>query len=135
MFLFKKRKDGGKDSPVNAYFLVESKRFGSIAFLKFNKGGREVFHTHAFNALTWFIKGDLKEEDVNGNLYTYSKSFTPKLTPKDKNHRVSATVDSWCFTLRGSWCDKWVEYDRTKNQTTEFTHGRAIVSVTTGLNV
>ena len=62
-----KTKDGGPKSSVEAYFLFEIKSIGSIALLKFNKGGRKEFHTHAFNALTWFIASSLKEEMYNGN--------------------------------------------------------------------
>jgi hypothetical protein len=110
MVLFEKRKDGGPNSPVDAYFLIESKRFFSIALLKFNKGGREAFHTHAFNALTWFIKGDILEKDVKGCEYQYTRSFIPKLTRRSMNHRVKAVEDSWCLTVRGPWKDIWSEY-------------------------
>lgn len=54
-----KKKDGGPESPVDAYFLVELKGLFSIALLKFNKGCREAFHSHAFDAWTWFLSGDL----------------------------------------------------------------------------
>ena len=76
MKLFSKCKDGGKESPVDAYFLIECKGlFFSVALLKFNKGGREAYHTHAFDAYTWFLKGDLVEEDVSGEQYTYKRSI------------------------------------------------------------
>lgn len=134
MFFCKKRKDGGKTSPVDAYFLIEWKNFISIAILKFNKGGREEFHTHAFNAVTWFVKGDLVEEDVSGDTYKYTRSLIPKVTPKDKNHRVKALTDSYCFTIRGKWSDKWLEYEDDTRQVTEFTHGRKIVNQYVGLD-
>lgn len=79
-----KCKDGGPESPVDAYFLIEIKSFFSIALLKFNKGGRENYHTHAFNALTWFLSGNLMEEDFSGDIYHYKRSFLPKITPRDK---------------------------------------------------
>ena len=122
-----KTKDGGKKSPVDAYFLIESKPLLSIALLKFNKGRREEFHTHAFDALTWFLKGELTEEDVSGEFYPYERSIIPKLTKKGKDHRVIATKDSWCFTIRGRWVDNWTEYNKDTNTTTVFTHGRKIV--------
>jgi len=134
MHICKKRKDGGKNSPVDAYFLIEWKSFFSIAILKFNKGGREEFHTHAFNALTWFIKGQLEEEDVDGSLYNYKRSFLPKVTLKDKNHRVKALTDSWCLTLRGSWCDNWTEYKKDVDTTTKITHHRVVLSTKKGLH-
>lgn len=127
MKLFNKCKDGGPDSPVEAYFLIEWKSVFSIAILKFNKGGREAFHTHAFNAFTWFLFGELKEEDKDGSVYTYSSGFLPKLTKKDKNHRVKATKDSYCLTLRGPWSKFWTEFDKSSNTTTTFTHGRKVV--------
>jgi hypothetical protein len=93
--LFSKAKDGGKSSPVDGYFLFELKDLCSVAFLKFNKGTREEFHTHAFNALTWFVKGSLIEEDVDGSFKEYKRSIIPKVTLRSKNHRVIANEDSW----------------------------------------
>jgi hypothetical protein len=118
-------KDGGPDSPVDAFFLIEIKSLFSIALLRFNEGGREAFHTHAFNALTWFISGDLEEEDIDDNFYLYSRSIFPKYTPRSKNHRVYANSTSWCFTIRGPWKSTWTEDDETHH--TVLTHGRKIV--------
>ena len=129
MRCFSKAKDGGPESPVDGYFLIEIKNLFSIALLKFNKGGREAFHTHAFDALTWFLCGDLEEEDVSGDNYTYTRSILPKITRKGKNHRVKANKDSWCFTIRGAWDSTWTEYNKNKKQTTTFTHGRKILKV------
>ena len=129
MKVFSKSKDGGPESNVDGYFILECKGLFSIAILKFNKGCREKFHTHAFHALTWFVKGDLVEEDVDGSTYTYTKSLLPKLTRRSKNHRVRAKEDSWCITLRGPWCKTWTEFDEGNKQTTTFTHGRKVLSV------
>lgn len=132
MKFLSKAKDGGLASPVDAYFLVEIKGLFSIALLKFNKGGREAFHTHAFDALTWFLCGDLVEEDISGTRTRYRRSFLPKVTPKSSNHRVTADRDSWCFTIRGPWCDEWTEYSPCTGYTTTFTHGRAVLKQTKG---
>ena len=126
MHILRKRKDGGKTSPVDAYFLCEFKNLFSVALLKFNKGGREEYHTHAFDAYTIFLKGNLVEEDVDGSEHIYRRGKL-KFTPKSKNHRVSAKEDSWCFTLRGPWVDSWTEYNVKDNLTTFFTHGRKVV--------
>ena len=133
MKLFEKCKDGGKDSPVDGYFLIEIKGLFSIALLKFNKGGREAFHTHAFDAYTWFLKGNLIEEDVDGSFYVYGRSFFPKKTLKSKNHRVKAIEDSWCFTLRGAWENNWTEYNERLDETTVFSWGRNIVKKVSGI--
>ena len=125
-----KMKDGGPESPVEGYFLFEIKYLGSIAILKFNKGCRENFHTHAFNAFTWFLFGDLEEEDVSGSFYKYTRSLWPKLTKRSKNHRVKAIEESWCFTIRGPWVKTWTEYNQPGKTTTLFTWGRKILGVT-----
>ena len=120
-----KTKDGGPESPVDAYVLLEIKGLMSIMLLKFNKGGRKAFHTHAFNALTWFLSGNIVEEDISGEEYQYRRSIVPKLTKRDKNHRVFAHEDSWCFTVRGPWKPFWTE--TLNGHQTVLTHGRKIV--------
>lgn len=127
MRVLTKTKDGGPKSPVEAYFLFELKSIGSIALLKFNKGGREEFHTHAFNALTWFICGSLTEEIYSGNKKRYYRSMFPKITLRNHNHRVIANKTSWCLTIRGPWKSSWTEDSH--DSTTLFTHNRRVLSV------
>lgn len=128
-----KTKDGGPESPVDGYFLIEIKSLFSIALLKFNEGRREQFHTHAFHALTWFIKGELTEEKVDGTRSIYKKSLWPKFTSKANNHRVIATKDSWCFTIRGPWAKTWTETDKKAKTCTTFEWGRKILKKGTNL--
>ncbi len=133
MKLFKKCKDGGSESPVDAFFLIECKSLFSVAILRFNKGGREAFHTHAFSAYTWFLSGVLVEEDVSGELFAYSRKLKPKKTLRSKNHRVLAIRDSYCLTVRGSWVDFWTEYNMDEDKTSVFTWGRKKVRTLEGL--
>jgi len=121
-------KDGGPNSPVDAFFIFEIKALCSVAILRFNEGSRETFHSHAFNALTWFICGSLQEQDIDGTIYTYRRSWFPKLTRRTKNHRVIALKNSICITLRGPWTKTWTEDDDTYH--TVLTHHRKIVSKT-----
>lgn len=148
MLFFRKTKDGGPKSTVEAYFAVEIKGLFSIALLKFNNGSRKNFHNHAFNAYTWFLKGDLKEECLgqipittyettfkNGiksketmvqRIYEtkYKFSIKPKYTPKALTHRVISNGTSWAFTIRGPWDDRWYEYDMLNDNWITLTHGR-----------
>lgn len=52
MKILSKSYDGGPDSGVDGYWLIEIKSWFSIVLLHFNPGTREAFHNHAFNALT-----------------------------------------------------------------------------------
>lgn len=126
MRLFCKTKDGGSESPVDAYFLFEFKPLGSVCLLKFKEGRREAFHTHAFTALTWFLKGDLVEEKFDGTITPYKRSLLPKVTRKDNNHRVLANKTSWALSIRGPWVDTWTEHN--EGTVTTFTHGRVVKS-------
>lgn len=133
MRFLQKTKDGGPDSTVDAYFLIEIKGLFSIALLKFNKGGRNVYHTHAFNALTWFISGNMLEMDFWGGSFQYKRSIKPKFTSETKNHRVHALRDSWCLTLRGPWSDIWTEDEYIEGEKGRYLHtiyrkGRKVVS-------
>lgn len=125
MKFFTKSKDGGPESPVDAFFLFEIKALCTVALLRFNEGGREAHHTHAFNALTWFLCGDLTEEDISGSHHVYKRSWLPKITRRSKNHRVIAYKTSWAFTIRGPWASTWTEDTETHH--TVLTHGRKIV--------
>lgn len=125
--ILEKTKDGGEKSHVDAYFLFEWKDVCSVALLKFNKGGRRVYHTHAFNALTWFLWGSMAEETLHGEssiTTQYRRSLKPKVTRRDRNHRVMADRTSWCFTIRGPWADAWTEQDGDKK--TILTWGRKV---------
>lgn len=122
--IFYKKFDGGKDSGVTGYFLIEWKVLFSIGLLHFKDGSRESYHSHAFNAISWFIKGSVTEEHLNGTTKEFKASFTPKITKRDCLHRVVAHGSVWCFTLRGPWLDTWIEYRPGKKEFVELTHGR-----------
>lgn len=131
-------KDGGPESPVT-FFGIEVKWLGSIGFIKFAKGCREAYHTHAFHALTWFLKGELIEDrlwavsrvDAQTTMTKYTKGILPKITSRKNMHRVSAGKDSWCFTLRGPWKGTWREYDPKTGLFTVFSNGREVVGTYT----
>lgn len=127
MKVFSKSKDGGPDSPVDAFFVVEIKSLFSVALLKFNKGGREAFHSHAFNAFTWFLCGELIEEKVCGDDYMYKRGLIPKHTLRGNCHRVKAINTSYCLTVRGPWVDRWKEVVDGREIT--LTHGRKVVDM------
>lgn len=119
---FVKGTDGGKNSGVTAYWLIEWKKVLSIGFLVFNRGSREAYHSHAFNALTWWIKGRVTEEKYCGGKKDYSPSIVPKYTPRSNTHRVIAAVKTLAFTLRGPWKDTW--FERRAGKLVTLTHGR-----------
>lgn len=128
MKLFFKAKDGGPESNVTGYWLIESKKYFSIALLEFSYGTRENFHSHAFNAVSWVLSGLLFEElpyPARGNLYF--SSIKPIYTKRETLHRVHGAVKStWVISFRGPWSSTWREYNNRTGFTT-LTNGRKVV--------
>lgn len=103
-------KDGGPDSKVFGYWLVRIKKLFSVALLRFDKGSREAYHTHAFNSVSWVLKGKLEECMLTGEDTVYTPSWRPIFTKRDTFHKVYGCAPrTWVLTFRGPWCDKWLE--------------------------
>ena len=128
MKIFEIAKDGGKKSHVTGFWLIEIKPLFSLVFLKFAKGTREAFHTHAFNAFTWFLKGDVTEFHKAGHNLKWRPSILPKYTPRTCFHKVFAHSDTYAFSIRGPWADTWKEYLPKLRKTITLTHGRRLIA-------
>ncbi len=131
MKLFKRGYDGGPDSGVTGYWLIEWKRGFSIVLLHFSPGSREAFHSHAFNAWTLWLRGTVVEQDVFSSIFPSrdAKIWKPgqiKRTPSTKFHRVIAEENgAWALSIRGPWKDSWQEYKN--NRLINLTSGRVEV--------
>lgn len=127
---FTKAKDGGPESHVTGYFLVEIKPLFSIVLLHFAEGTREAFHSHAFNALTLWLSG-VVEERVMGNGGEESHLWAAgqlKYTPRNCCHKIVAPKSgAWALSLRGPWVDKWREFIPSAKRVVTLTHGRKVV--------
>lgn len=126
-----KAKDDGPDSKVTGYFLIEMKCFFSVVIRRFDNGGRRVYHTHAFNALTFFLSGRAKEylsyPNPAGDFRVWTPSFWPKLTRRRDMHYFESVGTTWALSFRGPWAKSWLEYDPMTRQTRTLTHGRKVV--------
>ena len=128
-------KDGGPDSPVTGLFLIEIKSLFSIVLLKFG-GTRENFHSHAFNALTFWLRGSVIEvlRPASGNPtlldLRYWKAGDIKYTSRDTMHKVLPAGAAWALSFRGPWAKTWKEFDPVNdNIITLSSPGRQIVKV------
>ena len=132
MRFFFKSKDGGSESNVVGYWLIESKKLFSIVILCFNRGSREAFHSHAFNAISWVISGRLDE--CIKSKYGYRNqlilpSIKPIFTSRKRLHKVTGLVDkTWVITFRGPWDNTWKEFFSKTNEEVTLTSGRKIVN-------
>jgi len=110
-------KDGGKKSKVWGLFLIEWKAFFSIVILRFDNGTREAYHSHAFNAVSWVISGELIENRIQGFIHdeqlidvsVFTPSLKPVVTTRNNLHKVQSKGVTWVLSFRGSWVDHWYE--------------------------
>lgn len=125
MRLFSKAPDGGQRSGVTGYFLIELKSLFSVVLLHFNTGTREAYHSHAFNALTVWLRGSVIEHDISADKKAFSGGML-KYTPRRKFHKVEALTSTWAISFRGPWANRWQELRRGGGLVT-LTHGRVEV--------
>lgn len=132
MKIFKRGFDGGKKSGVIGFWLIEIKSLFSIVLLRFDKGSREAYHNHAFNAFSWFLSGEVEEQrfDVKTKQVskkTFTPSFKPKYTPRDNLHRVQSKGVTWCLSIRGPWSNVWQEYLPSSQELVTLKSGRDVI--------
>jgi hypothetical protein len=121
-------KDGGDESTVWGFWLIEAKRLFSIAVLKFVGESREAFHNHAFDSISWVLKGQLVENMLDGTVNVYRPSLLPIITRRNTFHKVDSTGTTWVFTLRGPWTKTWHEYLPQTDEQITLTNGRVRVA-------
>jgi hypothetical protein len=109
MKLFYKGKDGGAESSVTGWWLIEWKRLFSVALLKFEGASREAYHDHAFNSISWLLSGMLYEDFRDGKGHPYLPSIVPIITRRNTFHKVGSMGTSWVLTFRGPWTETWHE--------------------------
>jgi hypothetical protein len=126
MKLFFKAKDGGEESTVTGYWLIESKRLFSICLLKFDGPSRQAYHSHAFNCASIILKGILVETMLDGKINVYS-SFKWFKTKRTDFHKVDSWRVTWLFTIRGPWVNVWDEFIPKTKEFLKLTHGRKII--------
>lgn len=128
MKLFTLSKDGGPESRVWGYFLIEWKALFSIVLLHFKDGSREAYHSHAFNCISWVLRGKLTEYNLSGPTKVYPPSIWPVRTYRDTFHQVHSDKDTWVLSFRGPWAKTWMEYIPATDEVLTLTNGRQVVA-------
>lgn len=122
------KKDGGPHSRVWCWGF-ESKRLFSVLILRFAFGSREAYHSHAFNSVSWVLRGVLRERervDFGDTSRDHRASFKPILTYRSTLHQVLGRApNTWVLSFRGPWCTEWIEHNEHGVQV--LTNGRRVV--------
>ena len=128
MKIFRIAKDGGPESTVLGYWLLEVKSLISIALLRFADGSRDAYHSHAFDSLNWVLRGEVEEQHIDGRVIRHKPGLLPVITRRSTFHKVVSRGTTWVFSLRGPWARNWEEYDPSNKQYSTLTHGRRRVA-------
>lgn len=124
MKLLTHMKDGGAESKVHGYFLIEWKKLFSVVLLRFDNGSREAYHEHAFDAVSWLLWGRLVEDMLGGRVNWYWPSLLPIVTKRDTFHKVSSFGTTWALSFRGPWSKTWREWLPKEQRFVTLTNGR-----------
>ena len=129
-------KDGGAESHVYAYGL-ELKSLFSVLVLRFEDGTRDAYHSHAFDAVSWVLSGELVETAYTNDAPTgvavdiHTPRVAPIVTLRETFHRVRSVGRTWVLSLRGPWADTWTESVPSREGRyipRTLTHGRRVVN-------
>lgn len=128
MKLFSYGKDGGPESTVWGFWFIEIKCLFSIVILCFENGTRSAYHNHAFNSISWLLKGRLIEYLLFDKVIKYTPSIFPILTYKNTFHKVNSDGRSWVISFRGPWSKTWNEYLPELDKKITLTNHRKLVN-------
>lgn len=123
-----KRPDGGKESGVKCWG-IEIKWLFSIVLLRFEPNDRENYHSHAFNALTFWLKGRVSEkvrETQKCYVVRYFEAGNIKYTPRTNTHKIHCTKTAWALSFRGPWQKEWTEV-APEGRVIKLTKGRKVL--------
>lgn len=138
--ILEKGKDGGPESKVDGFWIFRHKKLFTLALLRFNKGSREAYHSHAFNSISWLLTGGLRElqammrgDGVLDLELNHTPGVWPIVTLRSTMHKVYGEAeDNWVLTFRGPWADTWCEMIEDANGDLEIiklTHNRVRVEL------
>jgi hypothetical protein len=121
-------KDGGQESRVWGFWFIGIKSLFSVALLRFEDGSREAYHSHAFNCVSWVLRGRLVEKHYRGGVNVHKAGLKPVVTRRSTFHKVESRGRTWVLTFRGPWSDTWQEFLPEQRRFVTLTHGRQEVA-------
>ena len=110
--MFKKQRIQLGVGYVDKYTILEIKWLFSIYVHVWNTIEQDRFHTHAFNAWVFLIKGRYWEEVINnwGTPYGYDVKRGIRYIPREYNHRIlKSEPNSVSVAFAGPWEKTWTE--------------------------
>lgn len=130
--VFKKKRVELGDGHIIAYTIFEHKYLFSIIVYHWKTIKQNRFHSHAFPALAFLLKGSYEEEVfTTGGIIkkTVNQWLKPRVLPRNYTHRIlKASPKTWTIVFTGPWIKHWYEYFEDTSTWIKYTWGRKVVS-------
>lgn len=132
MIFFKKKRVELGEGFIVQYTIFENKYFGGIWIYNWKTILQNRFHTHAFNAYAFLLRGSYIEEVIENNIIitkNVNQWLKPRFLPKNYCHRIlKAQPNTWTIVFFGKWSKFWYEYFEDTKTWIKYTWGRKIIS-------
>ncbi len=116
------------EGSVTQYTLFEHKRLFSIIFYKWNTINQIRFHTHAFAAVAFLLKGWYWEKvRYNGIVMTnfVNVPLIPRFLPRNYCHAIeNSKPGTMTMVITGPWQKTWWEFFPDTDRWVEYSWGR-----------
>ncbi len=96
---------------IQRFILFEFKFIGGIILNIFNTDNQDRFHSHAFHAFSWMIKGWYNEDIILDNKVISKKIVHSRIIPKNYIHKIKeSSKNAISITFEGPWGNTWNEF-------------------------
>ena len=113
---------------VTQYTVFECKQLFSIIFYRWNTVDQVRFHTHAFNAYAFLLRGYYEEKVIKDNKIinkTVNQLFKPRFLARNYCHSIGyAKPNTMTLVITGRWQDTWQEYFPDTEEWVTYSWGR-----------
>ena len=135
IILKKKRVELGKGYIIQ-YTIFENKKFGGIWIYNWKTIEQNRFHTHAFSAYAFLLKGSYIEEVIkDGKIIKkeVNQWMKPRYLPRNYCHRIlEAKPKTWTIVFFSKWINHWWEYFNDSKTWVKYGWGRKIIKKING---
>lgn len=132
---FKKSDVALGEGSVTQYIIFENKHFLSLIFYRWNTVNQTRFHTHAFSAVAFLLKGwywekiKIDEHTVDNFV---NVPLVPRYLPKQYCHAIGySKPGTITMVITGPWDKTWQEYFPDSDEWVTYTWGRKKIEKTT----
>lgn len=129
--LFRKSEVALGSGSVTQYIIFENKYLFSLIFYRWDTIDQVRFHTHAFPAIAFLLKGWYWEKVLfNGIEMTnfVNVPLVPRYLPRNYTHAIgNAKPGSLTMVIAGPWQKYWWEFFPDTKKWVQYTWGRKVV--------